>query len=519
MSKFDKSRRFQMERLEARQMMARDTGAGLDGIPLDEPPGTEYEPPISEIEPPAYVGPIRNYRPNSPMTWAPLPHFEPNVPESPTGDVTAKLIGGNLYLNETPGFEGFDNGVLFTRLAGGRIRISGIDPNNSGAASRINGAEFVEFVVTGSLFINLGDGANTVHFEYNPESDHTFQDVVINGGADVDRIFIESLKTLGSLHMNLGAGGNSVLLQGGGDGDIVIGDGFGWDAMSIHTGGGADRVTIRNGAQINGALDIQTYASLSENDLDFVYFDFNAFVLRDVNISMGGGDDFLHLTEPNIDTNVQPLFLGALETHGSLIVDMGAGNDVVFMRGIKTHGDLTVLTGAGADKVTIDHTFIDIPFDEQNFVSSVGGNLEIQTYDSLDETDRDEVRIIDATVLGTLRARLGGGMDYFLLDRAEIIKNDFDLDMGDGDDTADISGFVLDEVMARMGEGHDVLTLGKTYASRLTADGGNGYDTLKTTDKLIAPEIYELAWEMINGLPTWQQQLGPGPGGGVIGTP
>src|SRR5262249_23310692 len=156
--------------------------------------------------------------------------------------------------------------------------------------------------------------------------------------------------------------------------------------------------------------DIRTYGSLSETDSDLVYFDKEVFILRDADIRMGGGDDLMLVTNPDQDL----IIWGGLTTNGSLSIDLGDGDDLAYLRGVKTGGNFSLYTGAGADSVTIDNRAID-KWDGTFFVPRVGGNLVVQTYDSLAETDRDEVRMLDATVLGSLEARLGGGDDFFSL--------------------------------------------------------------------------------------------------------
>lgn len=142
-------------------------------------------------------------------------------------------------------------------------------------------------------------------------------------------------------------------------------------------------------------------------------------------------------------------------------------------------------------------------FSGQDFLPRVDGNLSIQTYAALADTDFDSVRLLNRpTVIGSIVAKFGAGNDYFLLDNAEIIGNDLDLHMGDGNDTAEVSGYVVDHLMAWMGEGNDTLNLGKTWAYRLIADGDLGSDSLTTTSQTNAQykDIFE--WENINGIPT-----------------
>lgn len=177
---------------------------------------------------------------------------------------------------------------------------------------------------------------------------------------------------------------------------------------------------------------------------------------------------------------------------------MGDGNDVVYVRGLKTDGNFQLMTGAGADNVTIDNRVIHM-LDGQTFFPSYGGNLDVQTYAAITETDADVLNIYDGLIYGSLLARLGGGNDTFLLDNAQWIAHDVDLHMDAGNDSAQVSGFVVDHLMTWMGEGDDVLTLGKTWAYRLLMDGNLGTDRVYTTIDTKAQYFDYLSWEYING--------------------
>lgn len=137
--------------------------------------------------------------------------------------------------------------------------------------------------------------------------------------------------------------------------------------------------------------------------------------------------------------------------------------------------------------------------DGQTFVSSIGGNLDAQMYSSITEADADVLNIYDGIIYGSLIARMGAGNDTFLLDDAKFIGNDVDLKMDAGNDSAQISGYVVDHLMTWLGEGDDTLRLGKTWAYRLLMDGNLGTGRLYTTSDTKAQFFDYLAWEYING--------------------
>jgi hypothetical protein len=284
-----------------------------------------------------------------------------------------------------------------------------------------------------------------------------------------------------------------------------VGDGNQWDALYINSGAGADQVLVSGGARIHGIVDVQTYEDASETDFDEVTFDFNVYAIRDVAVRTGGGDDSVQFTNK---LQQFPLASG-LHALGNLTIDTGVGNDAMYLRGVKTGGNLDVFAGAGADDITADFKLLPDIFSGQDFLPRVGGNLTIQMYESLTDADDDHVSLINRPlVAGSITAKFAGGNDTFLLDNSEYIGNDLDLHMGDGDDTADISGFVIDHLMAWMGEGNDTLNLGKTWAFRIIADGDLGTDSLTTTTQTKSQYSDLFEWEFINnGMPTFDDQL------------
>jgi hypothetical protein len=418
------------------------------------------------------------------------------------GDVFAYMQDGNLYINEAPAQIGGDNGISITRLANGMIRLEGHDPTNSGGpASLVNGQAFADFSVPyvppwgtgGNLYVNLGGGEDQMVFNPGSNGPASFQNVELNVGAsaghDPDRIIVNALSVRGSLKVNTGAGDDWVFLS-----NTTVGSLLGRDFVSIRTGAGADTVTMKNDTLIHGSVDIQTYSYLNETDADTVYFDTNTVVDGDINVRTGGGADNFLVTNPNHSL----IFWGGITTHGSLNVDTGAHNDFVYARGVKTDGNFRLFTGAGADNVTIDNRAIEL-FDGTFFVPRVGGNMEVQTYYSIAENQADVVSIYDASIVGSLLVRLGGGNDTFLLEDADFIGNDFDLNAGAGNDTATLSAFVVDHLMSWMGDGDDTLTLGATWAYRLISDGGwLGTDRLFTSANTSAQYFDTFNWEFIN---------------------
>jgi hypothetical protein len=589
-----------MERLECRRMMARNTGVDADGPPIDEP---SYEPPTQEA--PEHVARILDFRPNSPFAATVLPHFEPNPPATPTNDVTVKFLGGNIYLSETPGFEGSDNGVFITQLPNGVIRIMGISANGS-PASTINGGEYIDWVWSGNpvesqtphLHISLGGGNDKVEFSGIGETAN-FQDVVIgvgdhgaNAGADNDVVSLGNLHARGVLMVDTGAGADRVSINNGthaegrvhlwtytyhvpdvaaagvtddvirfsglvrfdqfldvnmgaGNDDLFVNVGSAagvsqlivnhW--MEIHAGAGDDDMmltmaTVGAGNSVDGLrvfggsgqdafvsneswfgnMSIKTWDSLAENEKDAVQL-VSTYAAGDVLVDMGGGDDDFIAGNP---TDTAANF--GLWIAGSILITTGAGNDTVHIEGsdIASYdgrkADMSINTGAGADVVSLDFRALPV-------IPEVDGSLAIKTFDQYTETDRDEVRILQANVVNGLSIGLGAGDDFF-----EVLGGNYGwvaIDADDGVDAGYFAGFIYQQGRIDMGAGDDHLTLGRVRKpSILTLSGGDDHDTLRKTDELLADAIFEYGWEAFDGAGNGQEEnTNPGWGGGVIGSP
>jgi hypothetical protein len=272
------------------------------------------------------------------------------------------------------------------------------------------------------------------------------------------------------------------------------------DLLVIRSGAGADTVTIDNSWLEN--LSIQTYDSPLESDADAVMLK-RLYVAGDVTVETGGGDDMFFITDP-ADANV--VYGGHMQ---SLYVNTGDGADRVHVEGANINGefggtgDFTLYTGAGADTVLLDFTPVMMPGYGQ-YILRVTGDLRIQTYDQVTEADADNVRLIRGAIDGSIWAKLGAGDDTFRMEAVDQVLGDVDLEMDAGNDTAHLSGFILDHVMAKMGEGNDVLDIGRIWAYRLIALGDNGIDRLTKGNEVYAQYVDQFGWEYINGVRQWQ---------------
>ncbi|MBA3480645.1 MAG: hypothetical protein H0T51_02415 [Pirellulales bacterium] len=449
------------------------------------------------------------------------------------GDVAAYVQNGNLYINEAYGQYGLDNGVRVHQLANGMVRVEGAEANDGTAnKSLVNGAAFQDFMIPGGLFVNLGGGHDRLHLGFDGAgSAPIFASMSINMAApemviaqrsaslllghdtvfntpDDDQVFGWGFHSRGGVTIKTGRGDDWVFI-----GTSTIGDGWGADNLTINTGAGADTASIK-GTTLLGNLRIQTFANSAENDGDFVWLDsaldanFNTratYITGNTEVYMGEGDDGFWIGD-----STDPYFLSlGFMTLGSVHVSTAGGADSVDISAAK-FGDanhwsnLSIYTGAGNDDVTVD--FDSSLIDVGQPSPELTGGLFIHTYGSLSDTDADTVDIPIGQIWNSVYLYLGGGDDTFNLAAGNWGKY-LTIDAGAGNDAGYAAGFLWNNADIRMGEGNDSMTLGHLRAYQLKLDGGNGVDSLRRLSPSAVDQLFQTGWEYINGRPTWWDDI------------
>ncbi len=186
------------------------------------------------------------------------------------------------------------------------------------------------------------------------------------------------------------------------------------------------------------------------------------------------------------------VIIWGIATRGSMTINTGPGNDWVYVSNA-TIGDgtgvanLTINTGSGADTVEV-----------KNILHAMSGNIFVQTYGSLSETDPDVVWFDHIYAQGDMTVLLGGGNDLFHMSDSSTYHNLY-LDAGAGNDTATLTNVVaVDDLMAHMGDGDDSLTLNNVSANAFHLLGEGGVDNL-TTSNAFSYSLEQTGWEYING--------------------
>jgi hypothetical protein len=247
----------------------------------------------------------------------------------------------------------------------------------------------------------------------------------------------------------------------------------------------------------NGKVRVTSITNLL-NPQDFT-------VTGNVYVNLGGGNDrvdfdcdlvppgppnfnkFVHI---NVGSSTTPdddrVNVWGAEVNGLMQIDTGGGNDHVFVNDATVAGDgLMINTGAGVDNVAVEDSDLDA--------------LVIHTYDSLAETDGDDIDV-QRTGAGTVRARLGGGNDQFLV--RSVHADNFDIDAGSGADTGALEYIrAADTVLARMGDGSDTLVIDHVTADDLRLLGESGLnDSLTRRGTNTFNTTTQTGWEWVDGM-------------------
>jgi hypothetical protein len=523
-------KRFQFEQLEPRQMMAGDITAVLTGgsLYLTEAAGQTGK--------------------NNGVLISELANGKVHVQGTALTGTASKINGhasqdftvtGSLFVN----FGAGNDRVEFSAV-GPVLNLQTIDlklgPTSVKAGVSDNDTvSLANFQTTGGLSIYTGAGNDIITVNGGVVGNYKSSDQLwIKTGAGADYVSIQSTQIHGSLFVqtydalsetaadtiycdkNAVVAGNATFLLGSGNDTVFFGDSLdsqGYEyslqvtgSMTLDTGAGDDAVSMYNpmigeaatsqttillGAgrdhfTIDGQnawltnLNMLTYSLATEADADMVTILHANFGLT-ASIKMGGGDDEFLVTDPD----AAPPSDDALVLSGPLLIDMGAGNDVVYIAslGSVTPTDtVTIRTGAGADTV--------------NLLSSHDiGSVDIQTYDSLSETDADTVYIADVYFHNNLNVRMGGGNDQLTMLQSYAFGN-ISIDAGAGNDTANLNYVTaVDNLFANMGDGNDSLTMGLMWGGNVALFGGTGNDHLYKTGTWNFGSRFEYGWENLNG--------------------
>jgi hypothetical protein len=359
------------------------------------------------------------------------------------GDVTVAVINGDLVITG----DAADNSLVVERanyynpLEDHQIRIKGTELTN------INGVtdQWIFFDgLTRDMQVNLGNGSDTIHIyglDSGLDGDELFipRDLVVNMGNGDDHVVLgvtpaEEFYYTGDpnpdpdfqpLHQSpLGVGRDITINLGSGADSVLFASTVVGDDLSISDSSGNTEIiewTIANWISPNVTTSIGD----------------------DVNITLGGGDDYVDLLELTIG--------------GDVIYDLGGGADYAALQGFTSGGSVLVNAGAGANEVVIGSGTIG------GGVLLTGSGSNTFQVDVLDVAssivvltgNNDDTLYISNSNAGSAIVTTGGGSDYVQL--ADSAFTLLTVSLGAGSDTLSMDGVSSKLAILLGGGGSDTL--------------------------------------------------------------
>jgi hypothetical protein len=370
------------------------------------------------------------------------------------------------------------------------------------------------------LSIQTGDGHDGV------EAGHFIAglaNVITGNGNDEVEMFNFALDH--SLVVNTGAGHDDVLIEGfsAGDGDGPSGNDSAAGVITVVTGAGddgvivagftADAIVIDTGAGNDGSATERDFDDISAQDheqSEFPIIVAEGFLTRGLTLVTGAGNDYVEVefvTASDITINTgagndgsyySPISVYGVEVKnnlvvvtgeghdyaylysgfdiisevgGSVVVNMGGGNDLVGIVDFDIAKDLTVVLGSGNDGAGIGTT--------EGFADgSTQGTLRVGRNLVLDAgTGNDEVAAANLEVHNDIFAYLGSGKDFLDFYNSTVGGNAF-IDAGADNDSVYIEEVdVGGKASVYMGAGNDTLSIYSSSAKSLYLRGRAGKDT------------------------------------------
>lgn len=254
------------------------------------------------------------------------------------GDVTVYMSSdGNLNIVEKSGHVGGAQAVQISQLSNGMVRVKGI-ANLAGGTTLVDGQEYKQFVVTGDIVANLGQGNDSLRVVANGSYNGLNINMgteMLKGKTDNDRVFIENITTRGGVTVSTGAGTDYVSVT-----DAQIGNDYS-DKLIVKMGSGSDTFNLQGlqrTVQVKGQFNLYMYNAETEVDRDYVYMD-NAAIWSGHITSTGAGEDTVTIKR--------------FTTGNDLVVSTGNDKDIARLTEVSALDELYVLLGSGDDTLEL----------------------------------------------------------------------------------------------------------------------------------------------------------------------
>lgn len=410
------------------------------------------------------------------------------------GNVSVSLAGGNLLVRG----DGQANEIAIVQLSSGQYAVAGlpgttvqgstepwvvngvkgnIDVDLKGGNDLVGVGNDVQALVDKADSYGLVDGSSLSSFISDLDSITSGEQLVVpksllirTGDGNDGVAVIADVNKL--LNVNLG----------GGDNIVDIDPTFIGESCIVRGGNGDDLASVFE-TQINKVLDI--YLGKGDNS---VYIDDSSVGLSAI-IGTCSGDDEIDLGNLvvgksliiNTDGGTDTVYAhdhgnGGVEVGVNAIINTGSGSDYAEFEG-EVEKLLHILTCSGDDGVgvfnsTVGTLIVDVGTGNDSDVLR-GGDVGLFG-------DDGGVDLFEVVVRGNLFVFLGTGHDT-LFAESITVGRDALVNAGTGDDAVEIvDSIVANLFQALMCAGNDTLTATNSAAKKVIANGGSGFDTLNT---------------------------------------
>ena len=259
-------------------------------------------------------------------------------------DVAAYIQNGALFIAESAGEPGGQNGVQIMEVAAGTMCVTGLQTDEGGVSS-VNGHASQDFSGISSLFVNLGGGndrvvvgdlsshASTTHLEsVYINVDGTNQPNAY--GFDWDKVTVRNLVTTGILDIRTGVGNDIVSVA-----DSIVGNDD-LDNLNVYTGEGSDAVSLDN-VDVKGNLLVFSADNASTaSDSDQISLQ-TVTAHNGMFVETGSGKDILNATD--------------VTSTSEILFDLGAGDDTATLNSVRAHDDFEMKMGDGDDTLNVTY--------------------------------------------------------------------------------------------------------------------------------------------------------------------
>jgi hypothetical protein len=259
-----------------------------------------------------------------------------------SADVSAYVLNGALFVGESAGAPGGQNGVQVAQVAPGTMRVTGLQTDDGGM-SLVNGHASQDFAGVTSLFVNLGGGNDRVYVGSSSSTTAFSGDVFVNTdgshvfnvyGADYDHVIVQHVTTTGTVDIRTGPGNDYVAV-----GDSAIGNDD-LDNLNVHAGGGSDTVILGN-VDVAGNLAVFTSDATGTATNDDQVSLQTVTAHNGLLVQTGIGKDTLTATD--------------VTSTSDILFNLGAGNDTASLNSVRAGGDFNVTMGAGNDTLAVTY--------------------------------------------------------------------------------------------------------------------------------------------------------------------